>query len=647
MTKHQILKNYFGHDTFRPGQESVIDALLSGRDVMAVMPTGAGKSACYQIPALMSEGVTLVISPLISLMKDQVNGLTQSGVPAAYINSSLTPAQYDRVCYNMANGAYKLVYVAPERLDVPSFVELCRSLTIPLVAVDEAHCVSQWGQDFRPGYLHIARFIRELPKRPTVGAFTATATENVRDDIMRLLELRGPFSLTTGFDRPNLWFGIKRARPKEKPAALAAFLHEREGQSGIVYCATRAGVEEVCEGLCRAGFDAAPYHAGMADGDRKQNQEDFLYDRKTVMVATNAFGMGIDKSNVSFVVHYNMPKSMEAYYQEAGRAGRDGSAADCLMLYCAGDTQTARYMIENSEPNPDLSEEEQAVVRARELEKLRRMEDYANTPGCLRAYILNYFGEDLPADYTDGADADGSPSCGCGNCSNCSGGLATADITVEAQMVLSCVARTGQRLGQALVGQILRGAKTERILELGLDQQTTYGLMKQYSTPYIKQIMKSLVGQGYLRVTEGNYPVLALTERSGDVLYKRIPVTMRYPADMEVESKSAKKDRQQKERMEARAAGRSRPGRAAAGSSDPALYKALADLRFELARAQGVPAFYIFSNATLEDMCVKLPGTPAEFLDVSGVGQAKLEKYGEAFLGCIAYYLDGHKLSEE
>jgi ATP-dependent DNA helicase RecQ len=342
-----------------------------------------------------------------------------------------------------------------------------------------------------------------------------------------------------------------------------------------------------------------------------------------------------------------MPKSMEAYYQEAGRAGRDGSAADCLMLYCAGDTQTARYMIENSEPNPDLSEEEQAVVRARELEKLRRMEDYANTPGCLRAYILNYFGEDLPADYTDGADADGSPSCGCGNCSNCTGGLATADITVEAQMVLSCVARTGQRLGQALVGQILRGAKTERILELGLDQQTTYGLMKQYSTPYIKQIMKSLVGQGYLRVTEGDYPVLALTERSGDVLYKRIPVTMRYPADMEVESKSAKKDRQQKERMEARAAGRSRSGRAAAGSSDPALYKALADLRFELARAQGVPAFYIFSNATLEDMCVKLPGTPAEFLDVSGVGQAKLEKYGEAFLGCIAYYLDGHKLSEE
>ena len=635
MTKNQVLKTFFGHDTFRSGQEPVIDALLSGRDVMAVMPTGAGKSACYQIPALMLEGVTLVISPLISLMKDQVNSLTQSGVPAAYINSSLTPSQYDRVCWNMANGAYKLVYVAPERLDVPSFVDICRGLTIPLIAVDEAHCVSQWGQDFRPGYLHISRFIRELPHRPTVGAFTATATDRVREDIARLLELEDPFSLTTGFDRPNLWFGIKRARPKEKPVALAAFLHEREGESGIVYCSTRAGVEEVCEGLCQAGFDAAPYHAGMSDTDRKQNQEDFLYDRKTVMVATNAFGMGIDKSNVSFVVHYNMPKSMEAYYQEAGRAGRDGTAADCLMLFSQGDVSTARFMIENSEPNPDLSEEEQAAVRSRDLERLYRMADYANTPHCLRSYILNYFGEDLPPIYQN---EDGS--CGCGNCSNCTGGLATADITVEAQMILSCVARTGQRLGQALIGQILRGAKTERLLELGLDQQTTYGLMKKYSTPYTKQIIKALVGQGYLRVTDGDYPILVLTDRSGDILYKRIPVTMRYPADMEVESKSAKKERQQQERLEARTKKGSTAARTAAGSRAPDLYKALSDLRFTIAQSQNVPAFYIFSNATLEDMCVKLPRTHEEFLEVSGVGQAKLEKYGDAFLGCIAYYLD-------
>ncbi|MBQ9151881.1 MAG: DNA helicase RecQ [Clostridia bacterium] len=631
MNKHQTLKTYFGHDTFRPGQEAVIDSLLSGRDVMAVMPTGAGKSACYQIPALMLEGVTLVISPLISLMKDQVNALTQSGVPAAYINSSLTPNQYDRVCCNMGSGAYKLVYVAPERLDVPSFVDICRHLTIPLIAVDEAHCVSQWGQDFRPGYLHIARFIRELPARPAVGAFTATATDHVREDIMRLLELRDPYSLTTGFDRPNLWFGIKRARPKEKPVALAAFLHEREGQSGIVYCSTRAGVEEVCEALCQAGVDATAYHAGMSDTDRKQNQEDFLYDRKTVMVATNAFGMGIDKSNVSFVVHYNMPKSMEAYYQEAGRAGRDGTAADCLMLYSAGDVQTARYMIENGTPNPDLTEEETAIVRSRELERLYRMAGYASTSDCLRSYILNYFGEALPARYTN---EDGS--CGCGNCSNCTGGLATADITVEAQMVLSCIARTGQRLGQVLIGQILRGSHSARILEMGLDKQTTFGLMKQYSTPYIKQIIKSLIGQGYIRLTDGEYPILTLTETSGDILYKRIPVTMRYPADMDTESKSAKKEKRREERSTARP----RRGSAAAGASDPSLYKALSDLRFELAAAQHIPPYYIFSNATLEDMCEKLPRTPEEFLEVSGVGQAKLERYGEVFLDCIAYHLD-------
>ena len=630
MNKLGILKTYFGHDTFRPGQEAVIDSLLSGRDVMAVMPTGAGKSACYQIPALMLEGVTLVISPLISLMKDQVNTLTQSGVPAAYINSSLTPAQYDRVCYNMANGVYKLVYVAPERLDVPSFVEVCRGLTIPLVAVDEAHCVSQWGQDFRPGYLHIARFIRALPIRPTVGAFTATATDHVREDIMRLLELRAPYGLTTGFDRPNLWFGIKHSKPKDKPVALAAFLHEREGESGIVYCSTRAGVEEVCESLCRAGFDATAYHAGMSDTDRRQNQEDFLYDRKTVMVATNAFGMGIDKSNVSFVVHYNMPKSMEAYYQEAGRAGRDGTAADCLLLYTPGDVQTARFMIENSDPNPDLTEEEVLAVRARDLDRLRRMSDYANTPGCLRSYILNYFGEDLPAIYADGEGA-----CGCGNCSNCTGGLATADITIEAQMVLSCIARTGQRLGLVLIGQILRGSHSERILEMGLDKQTTFGLMKKYSTLYIKQIIKALIGQGYIRMTEGEYPILVLTETSGDILYKRIPVTMRYPADMETESRAAKKERRDTERAAARSRRVATPG-----GSDPDLYKALADLRFELAQAQNVPAFYIFSNATLEDMCARLPRTPAEFLSVSGVGQAKLDRYGALFLERIAAYLE-------
>ncbi len=642
MDKYEALRHYFGHTSFRPGQEPVIDSLLSGRDVMAVMPTGAGKSACYQIPALVSEGVTLVISPLISLMKDQVNALCQSGVPAAYINSSLTAAQYDRVCDRMAAGAYRLVYVAPERLDVPSFVDICRALTIPFVAVDEAHCVSQWGQDFRPGYLHIRRFIEALPTRPTVGAFTATATDKVREDIIRLLGLCAPYAITTGFDRPNLWFGVKHARPKEKPAVLSAFLHEREGQSGIIYCSTRAGVEEVADMLTSAGFDATAYHAGMSDADRRENQDDFLYDRKTIMVATNAFGMGIDKSNVSFVVHYNMPKSMEAYYQEAGRAGRDGTAADCLMLYTPGDYQTARFLIENSEPNPDLDEEAVACVRARDLDRLRHMAGYATTTGCLRQYILAYFGETLtpstdPVAYT--AEDGHISSTGCGNCSNCQGGLTTVDITTEAQMVLSCIARTGQRLGQVLIGQILRGAKSQRILELGLDRQTTYGLMKDRSTPFIKQIIAYLIEIDAIRVSDGEYPTLSLGPAAQDILYKRIPVHMTLRADLDRESKKGKKERERAERISRGSTAARRTAGDGSSVSDSDLYRALADLRMELATAQKIPPFYIFSNATLEDMCRKKPTTPEEFLEVNGVGEAKLKRYGDAFLGCILYHL--------
>ncbi len=644
MNKLETLKTYFGHTSFRPGQEPVIDSLLGGRDVMAVMPTGAGKSACYQIPALMGEGTTLVISPLISLMKDQVNTLCQSGVPAAYINSSLTAAQYDRVCQNMANGAYKLVYVAPERLDVPSFLEICRDLTIPYIAVDEAHCVSQWGQDFRPGYLHIARFIEALPKRPTVGAFTATATDHVREDIMRLLELRAPFSVTTGFDRPNLYFAVRHAKPKKKPEILDEFLAEHEGQSGIVYCSTRAGVEEVAAALCERGHDAIAYHAGMSDADRKQNQEDFLYDRKTIMVATNAFGMGIDKSNVSYVVHYNMPKSMEAYYQEAGRAGRDGTEADCLLLYTPGDYQTARFLIENGDRNPDMDDEAIVAHHARELERLARMSGYATTPDCLRHYILGYFGEPLPAAY----DPDGTGSCTCGNCSNCRGGLTTADITTEAQMVLSCIARLdreGRHLGQALIGQILRGAKTGQVLERGLDKQTTYGLMKSYSTAYYKQIVARLIELDAIRTVGEEFPMLVLGPAASGILRKQVTVEMTYRADLDRESRAGRKKREQEERMaaarERRAAVKDRPERITAGATDPELYRALSDLRYALAVEQHIPPYYIFTNATLEDMCRLRPQTEEEFLEVSGVGKSKLERYGEIFLACIAYHSKG------
>ncbi len=644
MNKLEALKVYFGHSTFRPGQEAVIDSLLSGRDVMAVMPTGAGKSACYQIPALLREGTTLVISPLISLMKDQVHTLCQSGISAAYINSSLTVAQYNRVCRELADGAYKLVYVAPERLDVPSFLEICQGLTIPYIAVDEAHCVSQWGQDFRPGYLHIAQFIEALPHRPTVGACTATATDRVRADIIRLLELRDPFSVTTGFDRPNLWFGVRHAPPKEKPAVLEDFLTEREGRSGIVYCSTRSGVEEVTATLCNRGIPAVGYHAGMSDEERRQNQEDFIFDRKPVMVATNAFGMGIDKSNVSFVVHYNMPKSMEAYYQEAGRAGRDGSAADCLLLYTPGDYHTARFLIEKSEENPDMTPEELVDHRNRELERLAHMTNYATTPGCLRRYILAYFGEELPATY----DPDETGVCICGYCSNCQGGLTTADITTEAQMVLSCIARldrAGRHLGQALIGQILRGAKSQRIIDMGLDKQTTYGLMKSYSTAYIKQIIRHLIAMDAICVEGDEYPTLSLGPAASDILYKRTTVEMTYRADLDRESRSGRKTREQAERRSADTErGRGTTGKRsfAAGTVDPELYRALSDLRYELATEQHIPPYYIFTNATLEDMCIKKPLTSEDFLAVSGVGEAKLARYGEIFMGCMAHYLETH-----
>ncbi len=406
MEKLQVLKTYFGHDAFRPGQEEMIDALLAGRDALGVMPTGAGKSMCYQIPALMKHGITLVISPLITLMKDQVAALKSAGISAAYLNSSLTPRQMELAMERAAGLAYRIIYVAPERLEAPSFLTFARRAPIALVAVDEAHCVSQWGQDFRPNYLKIADFLDALPQRPPVGAFTATATARVKDDIVRLLRLRGPVCITTGFDRPNLFFEVER--PKHKYAALEAILRGKQGQSGIVYCATRKTVEDVCGKLTLAGFSVSRYHAGLSDEERRANQEDFQYDRVAVMIATNAFGMGIDKSNVSFVIHYNMPRSMEAYYQEAGRAGRDGGDAECILLYSGQDIITGRWMIEHAEPNPELTPQEQAGIRRQDYQRLQQMISYCTDSACLRGSILRYFGQ---------------PSMErCGNCSLCAGG---------------------------------------------------------------------------------------------------------------------------------------------------------------------------------------------------------------------------------
>lgn len=609
--KFALLKQHFGHSKFRPGQEELIEALLSGRDVLGVMPTGAGKSICYQLPALLLPGITLVISPLISLMKDQVTALSQSGISSAYINSSLMENQYREVFRRAKNGDYKILYVAPERLNTADFLTFSEETEISLLAVDEAHCVSQWGQDFRPSYLKIAEFAAALPHRPTVGAFTATATETVKADMEKLLQLQDPLRITTGFDRPNLFFEV--VRPKSKEAYLHAFLAGRPGQSGIVYCATRKAVESVCEDLRQKGLAATRYHAGLKDDERKQNQEDFVYDRSRVMVATNAFGMGIDKSNVSFVVHYNMPKNIESYYQEAGRAGRDGEKAQCVLLFSAGDVQTAKFFINNTEKNEALSEDEQELVRERDLRRLNQMVAYCKTTGCLRAYLLNYFGEDA------------APNCG--NCGNCVGETVQQDITVEAQKILSAVARVEKKhpsgLGLTLIVRMLHGSKEQRVIQLGLDRLPTYGIMRDDDRSKISAYIDDLISKGYLLLVGDEYPVLRLTARAGSVLFhgEKVLYTCRKQSQAEKITSSRK------------------GGHVLPAEADEGLFAVLKALRVRLAQKENVPAYIIFSNAALADMTAKQPQNMEEFLQVSGVGEVKAERYGQEFLEEISNWM--------
>ena len=613
MDKYTALKHYFGHDQFREGQETMIDAILSGRDVMGVMPTGGGKSLCYQIPALLLSGVTLVISPLISLMKDQVAALNRSGVSAAFINSSLSAQQIAQVCEAVRSGGCRLLYIAPERLESGSFAALTRQIAIPLVAVDEAHCISQWGQDFRPSYLKIADFLAGLPQRPTVAAFTATATEEVRQDVIRLLGLRDPLCTVTGFDRPNLFWEVRR--PRDKLNALLALLQERQGKSGIVYCATRATVERVCDALTQRGIPATRYHAGLDEQERRENQEDFQFDRKTVMVATNAFGMGIDKSNVSFVLHYNMPKSIEAYYQEAGRAGRDGSPADCVLLYSTGDVETAKYLIQSG-GNEELDEETQALLRLREHKRLQEMTGYCQTTACLRGYILDYFGQPHAA--------------ACGHCANCKATYQLRDITEPARMILSCIWRIKDRLGyfvgKTLLIQTLRGSKDQRVLQLKLNTLTTYGLLSKLSAEQVRAYVEFLEREGYLQ-TNLQFATIEPTKASSDVLFGRRKVEMPVRAD------AARPQKQKAVRADAAAA---KPQEAAGD-----LFTALKAVRTQVAQAEHVPAYIVFSNATLADMAAKAPRTMEGFLEVSGVGEAKAGRYGKAFLAAINDYLDG------
>ncbi|MDE7302105.1 MAG: DNA helicase RecQ [Oscillospiraceae bacterium] len=607
MNKHDILREYFGHTGFRNGQEELIDNILAGRDVLGVMPTGAGKSICYQVPALAMSGVTVVVSPLISLMADQVAALVTAGVKAAYINSSLTYPQYCEVFRRAREGRYKIIYVAPERLLTEEFLSLSAELEISMLTVDEAHCVSQWGQDFRPSYLKIAEYVSTLSRRPVVSAFTATATGEVRGDIVQMLGLNDPFVITTGFDRKNLYFGV--LRPSDKFSELSKIIRRNGDRTGIVYCLTRKNVEEVCERLCAAGVAATRYHAGLSDEERKANQEDFICDRRTVMVATNAFGMGIDKSNVSYVVHYGMPKNIEGYYQEAGRAGRDGEPAECILLYSGQDVRTNRFLIENSDDNPEMTEEMRAEVRERDLQRLKEMTFYSTTSGCLREFILRYFGERSPS-Y-------------CGNCSNCNANFETMDITVEAQKIVSCVYRvnaSGRSFGRSMIADILNGSKRERVISLGFDKLSTYGIMSDMTQKRIVKMIDFLIENGWLALEGDEYAVVKTTPKSAEIVRGRTSVEMK----LEKEAPAVEK----------------KP--AADYGVNMGLFGELRKLRSEFAAAEKVPAYIIFSDAALKDMCRKLPVTEQEFLTVSGVGRKKAERYGEVFCTLIEQYAAEH-----
>lgn len=585
MFANEILKRYFGYDEFREGQAELIDALAHGRDALGVMPTGAGKSLCYQVPAMLLPGVTLVISPLISLMRNQVQALVATGIPAAFINSSLTDAQWNRAMNNARSGLYKIIYIAPERLLAPSMMELALGLQISMIAVDEAHCISQWGQDFRPSYLDIPKFVDGLPTRPVVAAFTATATPRVREDIVATLGLQNPLALVTGFDRPNLYFEVKQPDVKDKYSTLIEYLKGNEG-NGIIYCSTRKEVEHVAEQLKADGYSAAPYHAGLPDTERSQSQDDFLYDRVKIIVATNAFGMGIDKSNVRFVIHYNIPQNVESYYQEAGRAGRDGLPADCILYYARKDINTALFLIGQSE-NPS------EIARNKKL--LSLMERYCETDGCLRRYMLGYFGEPATDD--------------CGNCGNCNGNFDETDVTVDAQKVLSHILRlnrAGKRFMFTHTTDIILG-KSDDFTDL-----PTYGILKGTSHRYVRQLINRLTALGY--VYDDGY--LSATSRANEVLFGGVTVTVR-ESRPEV---SAKGERARKRTQEP------------AYAVSEGLFSKLKELRLAIAREEKVPAFVIFSDATLVDMCGKHPRTEAGLLAVSGVGQVKLERYGTRFL---------------
>lgn len=648
MTAHQAaleaLTRYFGYDSFRPGQQGIVEALLAGRDVLGVMPTGAGKSVCYQIPAALSPGATLVISPLISLMRDQVDALNDLGLPAAFINTTQTPDEQAMVFAQAAAGQIKLLYVAPERLETGRFRDFAARTPISLIAVDEAHCVSQWGQDFRSSYLGIGDFIAGLPQRPPVGAFTATATERVRRDIVGLLGLRNPAVTVTGFDRPNLYFDVVKLETKYKAAWVARYVADHPDESGIVYCATRKTTEALADTLNQMGHPAVAYHGGMSPDAREAAQRDFITDKVPVVVATNAFGMGIDKSNVRYVIHHNLPESIEAYYQEAGRAGRDGEPSRCTLLWNESDIVTRRRLLDNDYENERLTPEEQEIVRQSKRRLLDGMVGYCRTTDCLHRYMTRYFGQELlsNAGSTAGEDiaADSSQSGRCGACSNCESTFETIDVTRVAQAISRCVHDVGQRVGSGKIVKILRGSRAQDLAWLNPERMPTFGMLKDVNEARVRDVLSQMATDGYLSIAEGRMPIVMFGARAAETAAPDFHYEIK-----RVERKSAAAGSGRSGGVADTADSANVPGDALGSyipdDDEESLFQKLRELRRAIAQEIGKPPYIVFSDKTLRDMARIKPVTNAQFLAVNGVGQHKLDLYGQRFMQTVASFNAG------